>query len=407
MPRLVENIENRWAWTSITLIVAFVFELGTLGLLVFEGRYFASFGYSLNYPLLVGVYAVILGGLGWLWFNRRRGKSGDELKPVYLLYWLLAAYLLVGLVSIVWFPLNPKRSDMLPLIIEAGHTFLNGQSPYRVYPLVSGAIELTYLPGTWLTYLPAVALELDVRLMSLLYVVGTALILYWGCLASERSKILILISVFVLNPYLQYRHEIYLAPYWCVMAASLVAFRKNRPLWGVFFFGLSITMSQFSWIMLPFLGLYLYRNFGIRLLALAGGIIGLVVALLVGPFIAWTPQTFISGVLTHWNEATGVNARTANFSYWAAKLVGIKNLQLVQAALLILLFGLALFRVRTLAEALGWMAVALITFIVFNLLIWPYFYLSLFIILLAHLLTSPALTTTSKQPQLTDIGEHN
>ncbi len=63
---------------------------------------------------------------------------------------------------IKYIPLEPTRGDMLPLIQQALDNLLRGHSPYTTYSM-PWELPLTYFPLTWLAYLPATVVGLDIR----------------------------------------------------------------------------------------------------------------------------------------------------------------------------------------------------------------------------------------------------
>ena len=111
---------------------------------------------------------------------------------------LLAAQLKVGWVALTAFVLGtsirvipmehiaiiPENGDMLPLVGGALDNFLAGRSPYRMYQM-PWDVPLTYLPVTWLAYLPTYLLGVDLRwtnVVAELVVLGAV-----AWLAAERS----------------------------------------------------------------------------------------------------------------------------------------------------------------------------------------------------------------------------
>ena len=59
-------------------------------------------------------------------------------------------------------PIDPRRADMIPLLLAALDNLLHGHGPYATYSL-PWPVPLTYLPLTWASYLPARLAGVDPR----------------------------------------------------------------------------------------------------------------------------------------------------------------------------------------------------------------------------------------------------
>ncbi len=373
--RLIE----RSRLSQLNFIVVLGFELITLGLLFFQNSFFGRFGYKLNLPLTGLVFLLVFGGAFAVFRQNAR--------PVYGLWFVVFAYGLVQVLTIISFPLNPNRSDLLPLIAGADTNFLHGLAPYTNYTLESGTLPLTYLPGTWLAYLPVVGLGGDPRLLNLLLVVASLLLVYYGSAPASPAKALFMLSIFAFNPYFQYRHEIYYAPLWLMLAACFGLLNRRKPLLALVFLAFAITMTQFAWIIAPFILGHIFKTYRWRTAAGSCLIISAICTVIIGPFILWTPEAFFYGVLTHWNESNSFSARTANLSYFVSKIISVRNLQIVQAVVVLSVLALSAGRLKSLGECLKWAIVALTLFIIFNILIWSYFYLTIIWLLILASLT--------------------
>jgi len=76
-------------------------------------------------------------------------------------------------------PLDSKIADMLPLIESAGYAFLQGNFPYQTY-YVPHPLPLTFWPGLWMPFLPAIFFNIDLRWIGLIVwtIISIILILY-------------------------------------------------------------------------------------------------------------------------------------------------------------------------------------------------------------------------------------
>ena len=100
---------------------------------------------------------------------------------------------ITGLIALVlyswsryWFeemPIDIANADMLPIIKVMGERFLAGQHShvYDRIPWIWNGIQPIYLPAMWLPYVPAIALHIDMRWVTvagLLFAFGAFLFLY-------------------------------------------------------------------------------------------------------------------------------------------------------------------------------------------------------------------------------------
>ncbi len=364
-----------------TGLVAFL--VLSLALFVKSARYYAVFGYQLHPAATTlvfgGAFAALLLAL----------RSPSHTRAPGLFAAVLLSHLAVAALSIWSFPLKVQRSDMLPLLQAAHHSLLSGADPYHLYRFPSEVVYLTYLPGTLLAYLPATLLHVDPRVLNLIFVAALALLLYQALLPAHRLTGTVLLGLWLLSPYLLYRHEIYTEPHWLTLAASLLLLHRGRIAWPALLFGVSIAISQFSWILFPFFLLFLWQHLTPRAAVLAACLATVAAAVLTLPFLLWSPHAFLFGVLSHWQNG-GVNARPVNLSVLTALLVGAQHLELIQAVLLagLLLWCALTRRCATFAGCLQTMSLALAVFILFNILIWGYFFLLLELLLLLSLFAS-------------------
>ncbi len=364
--------------TSLVLFLAL-----SLALFVESARFYAAFGYQLHPAAVTLVFAAAIAAI-LLALRRPAPTRANTLFAAVLL-----SHLAVAALSVWSFPLNIRRSDMLPLLQAAHHSLLSGADPYHLYRFPSEVVYLTYLPGTLLAYLPATLLHVDPRLLNLVFVAMLAVLLFRSLLPAHRLHGTALLGLWLLSPYLLYRHELYTEPHWLTLAASLLLLQRRCVARSALLFGLGIALSQFSWVLFPFFLLYLWQHTAPRAAVLAACIATASAAVLTLPFFLWSPHAFLFGVLSHWQNG-GVNARPVNLSVVTALLLGASHLQLVQAALLagILLWYALTRRSATFTGCLQAMSLVLAVFLLFNILVWGYFFLLLELLLLLSLFAS-------------------
>ncbi|HZG66773.1 MAG TPA: hypothetical protein VEZ12_08520, partial [Herpetosiphonaceae bacterium] len=131
-------------------------------------------------------------------------------------------------------PLDPTRGDMLPLVQQALDNLLRGRSPYTTYSM-PWELPLTYLPLTWLAYLPATLLGLDMRWTN---VVAECAILLAGLhvlrhAPRERRRfshdvLFVLWAWIFLSPSVIYWDMVTSAPFGWAAIAWVLAFVRTR-----------------------------------------------------------------------------------------------------------------------------------------------------------------------------------
>lgn len=361
---------SRLSPLRLAAVIAICFEGMTFLLLVIQDMRYASFGYEVDLPIILILFTLTGIALALVFFR-------DGSAPL-LLGISLVAFAMTSLVSIFSFPLHPGRSDMLPLIVEGCTSFLSGMTPYGFYDIPHHLV-FTYLPGMWLPYVPAVALQLDPRLVSLSCIVVSVLIIAFFT-REQGGRSCLLLPVFLLTPYLQYRHEIYLGVLFLVLSIVFVLFLRSRWLMGSAVFGYALATYQFTWVIFPFALVSIYRSSGGARMVLSL-VVGTAVALaLILPFLVASPGAFLEGIYGHWQY---VDVPTVNLSYLVSFFLPWDYLFIVQGIIVLLLLGLA---VRKMApcDRWGWMAGVLVLFIALNRVIEVYFYLLVLLLLVFH-----------------------
>lgn len=388
--RALRRLDTR----PLVLAVALIYEVLTALVLVWQARKYAPFGYRLDTGEMALAFAVPALGLGWL----ARTRSWT---PGHLFVVSAVSYLAVGWLSLRSFPLTAGRSDMLPLIAAAGERLLQGESPYGLYALPH-SVPLTYLPGLLLAYLPAVATGIDPRIVHMAATMLAATLALRVAPRQSRLQAAGVASAFMLLPYSQYRHEIYLGPHWMSLALMFLLLARDQALAASAVFGWSLAMSQFTWVLAPVYFVHLWKSRG-PAVAILGAATALGVALaMVLPFLLWAPQEFLRGTFGHW-EAT-VNLTTANVSYWLLRFLPIGAVRLLQCIAVAACTTLSWRSGGSLGATGRWMAVTLTAFVLLNPLIWVYFYLTvLFLALLALSAERPERTGQPTSTNARDI----
>ena len=191
----------------------------------------------MGYTFPVGSLVLCLAFLPWV----KRERTG----------WLVVFNLGMLACSIVQFPLNLFRSDMVLVIKNALDAWWIQKDPYLPQVLECGATGMPYFPGILFSHFPAWFLGLDLRWNQFVYRA-----VYMGILwrlskkLAPQSLVRDGINFYLANPYLMFRHDLYFEIYPFLIALYFMVPRL-RSLWIPV---LAIT-SQWCCVLVPFLWL--------------------------------------------------------------------------------------------------------------------------------------------------------
>ena len=217
-------------------------ELCFIVLFLYETHYYSALGYRLlRLPTLLTFSAVLLALTAVV---QRPTRTSPWTKFAVF----AGAYTSASILAIVSFPLNYLRSDMLPVIFWAGRALLSGQNPYQHFYVADRIYDFPYLPGVLLAFAPIQALHLDLRWAGIVYIVAGMSLVYWATATQYRSQAVLLIGLFVVCPYLQYRHELYTQSHFFSLILVFVLMQRRHFSWAAAAFALTMLISQFSWV---------------------------------------------------------------------------------------------------------------------------------------------------------------
>jgi hypothetical protein len=224
--------------------------------------------------------------------------------------------------------INAVHRDMLPLVQYACEAFLDGRNPYSILYYANHDLPLTYLPVMWLTYLPAIVLEADVRWTSVVATcVIAVVILRWGARrASGEDRfdagLGAVSAAFVFQPEV-FWNSVHGEPivYWFWLVLFLDAVWAGRPWRAALVMGLMLAVRHFSILFVPFAALWYLAGRGpLRLGLLRLLVAGALSCLLVMPFFVGHPDSFLYGVYD-WLVTYGASRR----SWWDVQ-IGFQQL---------------------------------------------------------------------------------
>jgi hypothetical protein len=316
--------------------------------------------------------------------------------------YLAAGTFLRGLGIYQW-EMDPAHRDMIPLIHHGALSFLDGHNPYRLY-FCDHDLPLTYMPLLWLTYVPAVWAGIEPRIVSVLFSIGTAVLIYlWRDRGGGSAGLFLFMAAvwFFQTEVLWVAMYAESAPYWFFAFLVLWAASKGKRAAAALALGLMLPTRQFSLLFVPFLLLWFLlpgpgpgggRGTGGWKHLAWGNLIypalaACIASVVITPFVIGSPLSYFFGTL-HWLTSFGPTHRT----WWDVAITlsplfyegrHEKLLPWIQAATYGVVFaGFLVFAVRRKLDA-RWMhrnvwpflAAAYIVFLFFNSLIWRYLHL--------------------------------
>ncbi len=363
-----------------------------LGIAVFHRMQvsrFAEFGYALHPEYLIPAVALALASVVTL---PGKGRAGNGR------WWLglLVAFVVLKIYPILAFPITAKRSDLLPILSQAGASWLRGESPYQYFTLDNGvATQNVRLPGLIWAYLPAVRFGFDLRWISLFFELATLLV--WGAVlgaklktAAESRSWRIAVILFLLMPYWHYRHELYEPPFWFVLSLCFAAWQSRRFVALGLALGLLAATHQWGWIFAPYFVVSEFRRNGFSkaglirtgatgVLAAASGALLLVIGIR-GQFGSFKEHVF--GFYERYMAGGDLYPMSLYFSAAFMKLGLAGLLRPLQFLLQLSCLGLVFLYGTDGARLAGIFALGLTLQIVLNPVAWTYQYLLVLLLML-------------------------
>jgi len=182
---------------------------------------------------------------------------------------------------------HDSGGDMLQIIEFASRDMLAGENPFRPYSTVSGKdVPFGYWPGTWLPYLPLVALGIDVRIVNLLAVVALALLFGKASDDPHAPDVLALTFYpFILSsPALQMVLHGHLWVYWLSVCATLLLVARERYLAAAVLFGFCLASRPTALFLAGPIAAYVWTRTGPRWVLVSAAIAVAVALAINAPF---------------------------------------------------------------------------------------------------------------------------
>jgi len=295
------------------------------------------------------------------WTKRSEERLGAWLIVLALLLFILARW--VAITSI------PIFSDMLPAIQMGVQGWLSGQNLYAIHCLPSHCLPAPYFPLTEIAHVPLALLNADFRWLSILGVFG---VVFVALGVSRRPSIGLstVLACFTLSPLLIERHELYLAPFWTLLALFGAALVTRRWVLASVALGLLLGTHQMAVLLLPFYAILVWRNKGIKSAVMYSGLSAAIGALILLLFFLPDPPKFLyalwgrgsrkllslSGPLV-WTTSGVMGVSIAPFLF---ALIGTVQTYILTIFLYLMVVLFALRRLQHPADALIWATIGLV-----------------------------------------------
>ena len=326
--------------------------------------------------LTIGIFIVFC-GLWWL----------KQPQWAILLAILLGCGIRLYLFSIK--PIHPDLGDMQPLVLLALDKFTHFESPYRLYSM-PWELPLTYLPITWLAYLPAFAAKSDIRLTNLIADLCIGATLYFLPAPQKQRKSLMLwwAFIFFIPIFSEYAQNATSQIFWLLLAFVLLALAHRHNGWAAIFLGLGLAASPFVAIATIFIGLYWLKHYKWQQVAAWGSMICIITLGIVLPFIIVSPNEFFFGVFQWFNDTTLYSQQVWRVGYLGTQPsisvifwnLNLQNwLKIVQIGLLSALSLIYWRQGATLKALPTFITAAFLLFVAFNTVVWTYYYFVAFV----------------------------
>ena len=295
--------------------------------------------------------------------------------------------------------------DMMVLIHQAALRFLDGYNPYRIH-FCGHDLPLTYLPLLWLSYVPAVLAGLDPRVMSIIYAVCSAIVIYRWKGKKEHAGLFMFLAVvwFFQAEVLWATVFAESAPFWLTACLFMWAVARGKKVEACIFFGLMLCVRHFALLFLPFVLVWFMttgegghgaskRNISFKGLVYPA-VSGVIATAVIAPYILANSLAFFFGTF-HWLTSFGLVHR----DWWDEELslaplfyAGRNEHMLlwIQVGLLaaaFLVFLVLAWRRKFAPRFVGgtvwaFCSIAYIGFLLFNLLVWRHLHVMGFMLVM-------------------------
>ncbi len=237
-------------------------------------------------------------------------------RPAVVLLGAIGAGVALRIFEFKVVPIAPVQGDMIPLVLLAVANTAGGASPYRMYEL-PWQVPLTYMPLNWIAYAPLFLAGVDPRWTNVLADLAVLGAIYFAA-RNRRDKtlrdaaIVLWAAWFVAHRLVKYDAGVAAETQWAALAwVAALAAERNR--WTPAAVGAAIATTPLALPLVPTLAIAWNRAWNRptsrrphrptwKPLVRAALITAIVAAVLILPWLLWSPNEFTDGVFRWFND---------------------------------------------------------------------------------------------------------
>lgn len=295
-------LRDRRAALPARLAPAWVLPIAALGHLLLHIGELGYHGGPLSRPQL----CLLIGG-ALFYLACLHGLGGRLRRP----HWLVGTLLLgiaVRCLSYGHFPIDPRDSDQVPLVLESLRRYASGANPYFIY-LFPWKLPLVYLPLTWLAYWPAFRLGIDIRATNLILdlALGALIALsvrvppestggrlrHWLRAALHSDALALFAIVFASSTATIWSLFMVHTVFWLFMSATLLCELRGYFTLSAIALGLTGAASPLAIVFAPLIGLRWLTTVGLLRATALAGLSAAIALCVIAPFALPDPEMFI------------------------------------------------------------------------------------------------------------------
>ncbi len=393
--------EKHHRWINVALAVISI--LAIFALQYQQARTYSEF-YEYDIAVFGGVALVAMAIAVW-----------SSLSPHRLAHLgIFAAAALLFVLPILYFPTAAKLSDLIPIIDKQLEAFTQGENIYQYYLLDNGiSTQAVRQPGTTLSYMPAYLLNIDLRVMSVIFTLATGWVFVLfasnsndrlprsSSFAKEsldslgvtvlptRCLLQTILIIFLLFPYRHLRADLYEPFYWFLLSLTILFLSRRQLGKFALVWGMSIFTQVWSWLFSPLISLYLWKSYGWRTAFKYSFIYAFIGIGLLALFIVPDPQAYLEHVFNYYQRVRD-NSELIVTTMFLIPIMTYYDLRSLMSPLQLLgVFSVGVIylqRMVSLEHLLEGLAIVMFVFLQFNYLSWNYMYINVLVLMMLYLL---------------------
>lgn len=247
--------------------------------------------------------------------------------PSTVLFTAIAAYLFLLYYHFTQLPYSEAINDQYSLVFNVIDRFVIGLDPYQVYDTTNDR-PFTVLPGNWLVYFFPKIFAFDPRWIGGISFIFSTLLIYLASPKQKKHLTSYCLSIFILCPSLLAGDKFQTGLLSLAIALLYFFISKQLNLLALAVLAWSLSISFFSWLLIPFVFALLLAKQKIRYSIVYLSILIFYTVLFLGPFAYAYPDSFYYCVMGYWLENYFWNG--VNLSYFLLPYIGGIGLYFLQ-----------------------------------------------------------------------------